>query len=333
MNEISPKELFSNWSKNKLNSVYYFLGDEKSLKDGAIKKLKDILKPDTFNFSRHSLPGADISSVLSEANTTSVFSDLRMIVLEILEKTKADDISKIAAYVKDPSPDTCFVLITAKRGAASDQIAKNSTDGIIVKFNKLEDFEAQNFLRSQIEKAGAAIETQALQILIEITGTDAAILKNEADKLIAYHHGRKTPINAKNVLESVGFSKDISPFELSNAIQAGNKDKAIEIIDNLMKEGMEPLRIVYTISSALQKLLKVKILSTSGMPTESAHYAAGVSKGQYFYLNKAAINFSKNALIKNMNRCLEAEALFKSSKSKNPAIILKQLIYGILRSK
>ncbi|MCG2726459.1 MAG: DNA polymerase III subunit delta [Elusimicrobia bacterium] len=333
MKEISQKELFSNWSENKIKNVYYFLGEERILKEEAVKKLKDIIKPDAFNFSKYSLPEADISNVLSEANTPSVFSDFRMITLDGIEKTKANELSEIENYLKDPSPETCLVLISDKKPAASDPIAKNSSDGIIVNFAKFSVYEAQNFLRAQIEKEGNSILSQAIEIVIEIAGTDAATLKNEADKLLAYHHGKKTPLNEQDALQSIGFSKDQNPFELSKAIQAGDKDKAIEIIDSLTEQGMEPLIIIYTISSSLQKLLKIKILSNSGMQAENIHYAAGVSKGQYYYLDKAAMNFSKNALIKNINRCLEAEALFKTSKNKNPAITLKQIIYGILRAK
>ncbi|MCK5357403.1 MAG: DNA polymerase III subunit delta [Elusimicrobiales bacterium] len=333
MNYISPKELFSNWSKEKFENVYYFLGEEKTLKETAVKKLKAIIKPDDFNFSSHSAPQADISSVLSEANTTSVFSDLRIVILNGVEALKAQELSEIVNYIKDPSPSTRFVLMSDKKPAVSDIIAKNITQGIIVNFEKFNEDEAQNFLRSRIEKEGAVILPQAVNVIIELVGTDAAALKNEADKLIAYHHGRKTPIKEEDALRSIGFSQEQNPFELSNAIQDRNKDKALEIIDVLMGQGIEPLRIIYTISSALQKMLRAKILSNSGMPAETIHYAVGVSKGQYYYLNKAVMNFSKTALIKNMDRCLEAEALFKSSRNKNPALILTQIIYGILRSK
>ncbi|MBU2529999.1 MAG: DNA polymerase III subunit delta [Elusimicrobia bacterium] len=342
MKEISPKELFSNWSKEKFENVYYFLGEEKTLKEEAVNKLKAIIKPNALDFSKHRLPEADISSILSEANTLSMFSGSttsndnskpRVVILDGLEKLKVTEISEIINYVKDPSPSACLILISDKKPLASDSIAKNSTDGILVNFEKLNDFDAQSLLRSQIENAGASILPEALKIIIEIAGTDAAALKNEADKLIAYHHGKKTPINEADALQSIGFSKEQNPFELSNAIQAKNKDKAIKIIEDFIEEGMEPLRIIYTISSALQKMLRAKILSNSGMPAETIHYAIGVSKGQYYHLNKAIMNFSKNALIKNIDRCLEAEALFKSSRNKNPAITLKQIIYGIMRSK
>ena len=161
MKEISQKELFSNWSENEIKNVYYFLGEEKTLKNDAVKKLKDIIKPDAFNFSAHSLPEADISSVLSEANTLSVFSNLRMIVLDGLEKTKTNELAKIENYLKDPSPGTCLVLISDKKLAAPDLIAKSSKTGILINFAKLSAYEAQIFLRGQIEKAGNSILPRA----------------------------------------------------------------------------------------------------------------------------------------------------------------------------
>ncbi len=333
MNEISTKELFSSWAKKSFKNVYYFVGEEKTLKESAIKKLKEIINPNDFNFSKHSLPEADISSVISEANTTSVFSDLRIVILDGLEKLKVAEMPEIVKYVEDPSPDTCLILISDKKPLASDAIAKNINKGVIVNFEKFNIYEAQSFLRSQIENAGAAISAEAVEIIIELAGLDMATLENEAAKLIAYHHGKKTPINEKDALQSIGFSQDKNPFELAKAIQVKNKDTSIKIIENLLQQGMEPLRIIYTISTLLQKLLKVKILSNSGMPGDSIHYAAGVSKGQYYYLDIAVRNFSKNALVKNIERCLEAESLFKSSKNKNPVITLKQIVYGIMRSK
>jgi DNA polymerase III subunit delta len=334
MNEISTKELFSSWAKKSFKNVYYFVGEEKTLKESAIKKLKEIINPSDFNFSKHSLPEADVSSVISEANTTSVFSDLRIVILDGLEKLKVSEVPEIIKYVKDPSPDTCLILISDKKKPATpDLIAKNLNRGAFVSFEKFNAYEAESFLRSQIEKTGAAISPEAIEIIIELAGLDMATLENEAAKLIAYHHGKTTPINEKDALQSIGFSQDQNPFELAKAIQVKNKDTSIKIIEDLLQQGMEPLRIIYTISTLLQKLLKVKILSNSGMPSDSMHYAAGISKGQYYYLDIAVRNFSKNALVKNIERCLEAEALFKSSRNKNPVITLKQIVYGIMRSK
>ena len=330
MKEISQKELFSDWANKKIKNVYYFVGEETAIKKAVVKKLKEIIKPDTFNFAEYDMPKADISDVLSQANTTGVFSDLRMVILNGVEKAVADEILKITNYIKNPSPCACFILTSEKRLGASDAIAK-SPEGTMVNFAKLNDYEAQKWIRSQVEESGASILPEAVEIMIKMAGTDTLLLKNEINKLVCYHHGKKKSLNEDDVLKSMGFSKDQNPFELSMAIQNKNKDKTIDIMDTILSQGMEPLRSLYNISSTLQKIFKVKILSNSGMPTENMHYLAGISKNYYYHVNKSAKNFHRESLAKNIQRCLEAEALFKTSKSKNPAIILKQIIYGILR--
>ena len=94
MKEISQKDLFSDWANKKIKNVYYFVGEETAIKKAAVKKLKEIIKPDTFNFAEYDMPKADISDVLSQANTTGVFSDLRMVILNGVEKAVADEIIK-----------------------------------------------------------------------------------------------------------------------------------------------------------------------------------------------------------------------------------------------
>ncbi|HAH32261.1 MAG TPA: DNA polymerase III subunit delta [Elusimicrobia bacterium] len=333
MQTLSPQSLEAEWRKNKLRPVYYFCGEEQTLARIALTRLQALFKPDAFNFSVHDAETADIHNITGEAQTAPMLSERRFVVLRRCEKLKKEASRVLTEYLSNPAPFTSLLLISSKRCDGADPLAKAlSSDCALVVFEQLNDFEARNFLKQKLADAGCEASGEALETLVELLGTDAGTITVEAEKIAIHHHGKLKPLSASEAVELAGFSKNQNPFDLSKAICDRSAGAGAAVTDRLQAEDAEPLFLLNNISRTLERLLKVKRLEASGAGS-SAPYQAGVSPGHYRHLAAAAGAYSEDKLLRGLKRCLETEALLKSSSGRDPKLLIRQLLYEILKLK
>lgn len=324
---LSPTDLIKEWNNNKTRPVCCLTGEERSFKDDAVKKLLASFRIDAFNFSEYDAETADITDLIMSAMTPGLMADTRIILLKGAETLKKEPASELAAYVKNPSDAAMLVILLDKKTDSAELIIKNlSPSAALAHFAPLEGAEAANYARTLVEKEGMSASIEALELLVEMSASDAATLKQETAKLSAWRHGSKKRLEPEDIMESAGFSRTLNPFEFSNAMQAKNGPLAAEIADKMMAEGMEPVGMAISIAYVVEKLLKVKKAAAAGQGD-----ALGMNPGYYRRLLGAAEGFTPEKLLRSLNRCLEAEALLKSSSGRDPKLLIKQLIFEITR--
>ena len=328
MTELSPADIVKEWAGKKTRPVCCLTGEERSFKDDAVKKLLVSFKIDAFNFSEYDAETADINDLIHAAMTPGMMSDTRLILLRGAEKLKKEPAAALAAYVENPSEAAMLVILLDKKTDAAELIIESlPASAALVHFSPLEPAEAEAYARTLLDKEGLRASAEALTLLAEMCSSDAATLKAEAAKLAAWRHGSKKQLEPEDIMESAGFSRTLTPFEFSNAVQAKNGPLASDIAEKMMAEGMEPVGIAISIAYVVEKLLKVKKTAASGQGDGS--YALGMNPGYYRRLLDAAGSFTLEKLSRNLNRCLEVEALLKSSSGRDPRLLVKQLIFEI----
>jgi DNA polymerase-3 subunit delta len=331
MQTLSPQALEEEWRKNKLRPVYYFCGAEQTLQQSALDLMKSLFKPEDLNFSSHCAETADLRAVTDLAQTAPMVGERRFIILKRCEKLKKDGTAEIAAYLSDPAPFTALFLISDKKGDSADPLARAlGADCAQIFFEPLSDFEAARFLRRKFEEKNCPVTEDAAITLIELLGNDASTLTTEAEKISVYCHGSKEKFTPQNALELAGFSKEQDPFDLSKAICSRDSAWAAAVVDRLLASGAEPMAILYNISRTMERLIKVKKFEASGAGP-SAPYQAGVTPGHYRHLAAATRSYTEDKLLRGLRRCLEIEALLKSSSGRDPGLLVRQLLYEILK--
>ena len=327
MTNLSPADLLKEWAGKKTRPVCCLTGEERSFKDEAVKKLLASFSIDAFNFSEYDAEAAEIPDLILAAMTPGLLADTRIILLKGAEKLKKEAAAALAAYVKDPSQAAMLVILLDKKTDSAELIIDSlSPSAALVNFSPLEGAEAAVYARTLLEKEGLSASFEALELLTEMSSSDAATLKQEVAKLSAWRHGGNKKLGPEDIMESAGFSRTLNPFEFSNAVQAKNGPLASEIADKMMAEGMEPVGMAVNISYVVEKLLRVKKAAASGQGE-----ALGMNPGYYRRLLGAAENFTLEKLMRSFNRCLEVEAMLKSSSGRDPKLLIRQLIFEITR--
>ena len=192
--------------------------------------------------------------------------------------------------------------------------------------------QAIEHMNSMLLARGVKTDGEALELLVELLGTDSVTLDGEAEKIALYMHGSGRVFSPDDALALSGFARTQNPFELSNAVAGRRAAQAAEAAGRMLAAGTEPLALLSQTSRAVERLLKVKRLSAAG-EGPAASYQAGMSPGQYHAAMRDAAAYTEEKLLRSLRRCLEAEELLKSSSKRDPALIVRQLVYEITGTK
>lgn len=333
MQTLTPRALAEEWAKKKTRPVCYLCGEETAMKELALRKLEAAFKPESFNFSVRDAELADLGEALDEACTAPMLAEVRFVVLKRVEKLKKEPMKRLLAYLENPCPSACLLLLADWPREKADPIpAALGKDCALADFAPLSEAQAAERVNSALLSRGVKADGAALELLVELLGTDSVTLDAETEKIALYMHGQNRFFSPEDALALAGFSRVQNPFELSNAVCGRRAPQAAEALNKMLAAGAEPLGLLAQLSRALERLLKVKRLAQSG-EGQAASYQAGMSPGQYHAALRDSDSYSDDKLLRSLRRCLEVEELLKSSSKRDPAILLRQLAQEITAGK
>jgi DNA polymerase-3 subunit delta len=304
------------------------VGSEKYLKERAINELRArSLDSSSSELDYKVLHGSDASAdeVINSAGTIPFFSSKRLIVVKDFDKFSKEDVSKIEAYVKNPSQHTCLVIDSddismLEKSASIARYAK------VMKFNPLSDAELSSWIKKYLSAQGKAIEYDALDMLKESKGSGLLNLSLELDKLITFTGARKN-IAVSDVENLVGKSVVSSAFDIASAI--GNRDasKAIGIINELTSSGKKPYEIIGILSWFFKRILKARLMLDAGDTESSVAQKLRVNRRGFEEFFTQVNSFSAQGLESRMKMLLDADLNIKRPKY-NPSFIME---FAIIR--
>lgn len=330
MPKISAEKLNAELAKNTVSPVYLLTGEDVYRKHLAVQKIREVLRPDDFNSYQSEADKADLGEVLALANTAPVFSENRLVVLTGIEKLRKDPKEALIRYLDNPLPTTTLVLThnDAKKMKTEKVLAEVCSDaGRVVNFDELKKDELNAWVRQKMQEKGLQPDFDSVDLLCESIGGELNALENEIEKLSLYTADRADKhITKPDVLACIGFSKEENPFELSNAITACNKNRAVQLVDKLVDDGEEPVSILSKMTFPILKMARIKRLSQAGMAPAEILRAAGLMYWESRLVNQARLFPSQSHFLSALNRIIEADAAFKSSTSSDPKILLKGIL-------
>ena len=114
--------------------------------------------------------------------------------------------------------------------------------------------------------------------------------------------------------------------ELSNAITACNKTRAVKLVDKLVDDGEEPVAILSKMTFPILKMARVKRLSEAGLAPAEILRAAGLMYWESRLVNQARSFPPQKNFLNALNRIIDADSALKSSSGADPKILLKGIL-------
>ena len=252
-------------------NLYLIYGLENYLIDEKIKEILDKSKVETDNIISFDLDEDSIMSVLIEASTVGMFSDKKVLIVnnanflcanKSLSETELDELNK---YIENPFDDITIIFVVRDEKLDSRKKITKSLTKIckVTECNKIDSYNMNNYLSNYIRDKGYSISSDSVDLIISKVGYELSNIINELDKLFIYKDKDKkiTREDIENVITK-NIEKNI--FELTNAIVNRNKDKIMEIYNDLVLAKEDPIKLLVTLSNQFRLILQVKLMRKSG---------------------------------------------------------------------
>lgn len=322
----------------RIPSVYLFFGEEVYLSQQLLKALEQVvLKNAAWDFNYDLFDGevTGLEIVLEAASTLPVFADKRLVVVKNApwfgsgknkgEAFQQEAESLLLEYLDDPSPSTCLVFFTQgnadKRRKAFKTLAKR---GVAWESQVLVGQPLARFIKEWLLANGKRIPTGTLGIILERHQGDLALLVRELEKLTAYL-GDKKEIHREDVEAVMVFPEQNSIFELTDAVAAKEKDRALRLLQKMLQAGEAPLYILTMLAYQFRLILYAKVLAEEGysqsqMVTQMKAKAYPVKKAltQTRYYNKEELIFA-------LEKVLETDVAIKTGQG-DPGTLLERAV-------
>ncbi|SRR5258708_7215499 len=319
--------------RGQLDPIYCLHGAERYLVDRCVAAIrKAVLGSDatgpSFNADSFDIKDGNLGAVVAAARTLPLFGGgpgkRRLVLAKGIDDVKADALEPLQAYVADPNPATCLVLVGDKIDTRFKVFSAIRKAGFLHDFPALRDRELAAWLTREARARKLTLEPDAATALAEIAGPDLGRLSQALEQLSLYA-GPGAPIRLDDVEDLIAETRQRGVFELTRAIGEGDVVRALRLLTNMLRNREPALRIQYMLLRQLRQIWRAKELAAAGAPRAEIAGAVGIAP---FFLDDVlnpARRMSTAALARSYERLYQADKTLKSSRI-DPDLILSKLV-------
>jgi DNA polymerase-3 subunit delta len=318
-----------------LAPIYCLHGDERYAVDRAVMALRraalgaDGERAAGFNVETFEAKERGLGPALDAARTLPMFAKRRLVIVRGIDDLDSEGLEPLAPYVADPNPSTCLVLIAdTKVDARLKAFQALRKAGFLHEFAPLKDWQLPDWVQGEARRRKLNLHPEAARLLADAAGPDLGRLALALEQ-VALFAGADAKITAEHVEAVVPESRERSVFELTKAIGAGDREHALRLLANMMRNREPPLRVQFMLARQLRQIWRAKELQGEGLPRNDLAARIGVPP---FFLDDflgPARRMSVAALERSLLRLHQAERAFKGASKMDPEIQLGRLVRAL----
>lgn len=309
-------------------------GQESYLVSRAVKALRRVVLPtgkDDFNDHQFNAKESSASQILEAAMTFPVFAERKLVTIKDAHQLAAADMDQLTAYLDNPAPETCLLLIADKIDSRRKFFQQFKKLGTVVEFKPLAEKNMPHFVRQELGQRDINISADALALLCSLMSGSLYEVHAELDKLVNYIGDRKL-VDVKDVEAVISRGRAENVFELGKVVGQGNAARALILVGRLSAAGEPPLRTLALLVRHFRQLWKVRELQVQKYPNKEIAKVAGVPFFVIDGLVQQGKRFSKQDFIYAFNLFLETDLAMKSSGA-DAAALLDHLVLRLAKMK
>ena len=260
------KQLKSDLSAGTLGRLYIFHGEEAYLRDFYLGQMKKkLLSGGMEAFNLHTLQAreCDPKSLGQIVDCLPMMSQRTMVVVYDYDlfKAPAEQRETMAALFADLPEYVCLVfvydLIEYKPDARTKLAAAIKANGTAVKFTRQEQGDLVDWIRRRFKALDHDIDSELARYLIFLCGDLMTGLISEIGKIGAYARHRAV---TRADIDAVAIPQlDAVVFQLTDAITAGDFDKTVSVLSDLLHMGEPPIKLLSVLGRQLRQLYSARL--------------------------------------------------------------------------
>ncbi len=248
----------------KIPPVVFLAGEDEYLR----RDITDALKKKIQNVEHWDGEEQALAEVLASAEQMMLGGGARLLIVRNADKLLADD-EALTAYLQNPSPDAVLVFCVQGLDARKKSTRAIEKHACIVELSlpKASEWGAE---RQKILQRfpHLSFERQALDLLWDWSGEDLGAFSKEMEKLAVAYPEKKSL--AVNDVEALVFRQETqNVFDWVNAVAAGRRKEAMELLLGLAREGTGTMELLGLLRSQGEKLYAAADMLAQGKPVQA----------------------------------------------------------------
>ena len=238
-------------------AVYLLLGDDEERKSRGVERLRGGRTVEAYDASE-----AGPEAVVRACNSYSLFGEGPFVVVKNLDAWNAAQKAVIGDYLEDPAPAADLVLLGKKLGAREKLLAAVKKVGEVHNFEQPTGKALIGWVVGHAKKLDLNLPEDVARGLIERCSGDKMRLMSETEKLALYVGQRKATKEDVEALCPPEVQSNI--FAFVDALAAGDRGKALKLLEDLVGTGEPPLRVTYMVRRQFRLVARARTLFESG---------------------------------------------------------------------
>jgi DNA polymerase III subunit delta len=201
--------------------------------------------------------GFDWDALLMDANSLSLFANLRLIELKLRTAPDAGAAKQLMQLAARPPADT-ILLVTGELEPKSQKAAwvnEFERCGTVVVAPPMTREHLPRWIARRLKQHGITLDADAAQMLADRVEGNLLAAQQEIERIALLRP--KEVLDVAAVAELVADNARFDVFELAGAAFSGNAARALRILDGLRGEGREPPLILWALLNDLRAVSRV----------------------------------------------------------------------------
>lgn len=272
-------------------SVYLMEGTEEYIKQQALNQLcKKLLPAGLEELNLTELRNPEPDALIAAAETLPFMADKRVVIArecKFLEPSrKKDDASgepqddkagEITDYVQRIPLSVCLVFfVKGKADGRRKLYTLLKKQNAIVDFSPMSEAECNAWVQKSMKRLGKELSPEVAARLTFTVGRDAALLKQEMDKLAAYLD-KRADVAPEDVDAICTRSTECTVFQMVDAQVAGRSREAFSLLRDMLRAGEERMAVLAMLLRQYRILYHLRTLMDDGTPQNQQAALVGIS--------------------------------------------------------
>jgi DNA polymerase-3 subunit delta len=268
--------------ENRLRAGYVLVGDDVFLYERCRRAVLDALVPADlrdFCLSEIDLAETNIFEALDRAQTPSLMAPFQVLFIRNLKQlytrgAKKEEFAALEAYFRSPNPQALVLFVADHLRIPSDprrmdlqdkdryeRIRETLGDWCgLVELARVDEVDALKWMAAEAKRREVVFEQDAARELADALGADMMLIASEMEKLVLYA-GAKRHVTLGDVETMVLAAKQRSLYELTDAISAKDRARALSLLQGLLNasDGGEDSAIghLYMLARTFRQMLVI----------------------------------------------------------------------------
>lgn len=250
MKALQLKQTF----KTNVADIYALSGDDEGMISFALEKFYALIPYDMQAYCIQKFEGSDIdqNDVLASLSYVSMFGDRRLVIVEDFnKKLNLKESEAWLDYAENTVEGNILVLVNCPTlKTVLNQYA------VEVDCNKMGLLDYVNYIQTLFNFYKIKYDKSALSLIVNRCNKDFGKINNELNKIMLYA-GSEILVDESVIDDVVAPDTETQVFEFIYAIQDFNYDKAMGIIDVLLKRGDKPSAILAMLTLTFKRMFAI----------------------------------------------------------------------------